>query len=127
MLENLPVSPETDSMAGSIHEHDQGFHDDTSCTGLKELKSSCDSKSGNISDIELVSDGCQAGPGQPGTLQLDCELARRRCIRDSYGKDSNPDSGIGGMACDNSTSLSGESVNTPTDKGNSGKSVKTFI
>lgn len=113
MLENLPISPETDSMAGSIHEHDQGFHEDTSCVGLKETTECCGKKQEESSNEQSGAVKCDSRPGQLGSPQLlDCEIARRQCVRDSFGRDSNPDSGIGGMTSDVAVSLSsGESAN----------------
>ncbi|KAL4232684.1 hypothetical protein ACF0H5_007372 [Mactra antiquata] len=113
MLENLPISPETDSMCGSMNEHDQGFHDDNTCQGQNKChgNKNNDSKSstgqnGNEESVEV--------PPSTGIQLLDCEITRRKCVRDSYGRDSNPDSGIGGM-CDAAASLSsGESTNLPS-------------
>lgn len=114
MLENLPISPETDSIAGSIHEQDQGFHEDCEKTASGQQCSGTTSEESDNSKSKL--DKCDSSEQQPDGLRLlDCEIARRRCLRDSYGRDSNPDSGIGGMQCETAVSLSSsESNNLPT-------------
>ncbi|XP_060603385.1 protein still life, isoform SIF type 1-like isoform X2 [Ruditapes philippinarum] len=105
MLENLPLSPETDSMAGSIHEHDQGFHEDSLCSGLKDQNQGCKGKVG-ANGTQCSTTKCDNRPNQLGSPQLlDCEIAKR-CVRDSFGRDSNPDSGFGGMPSDVAVSLS---------------------
>ncbi|XP_052808753.1 protein still life, isoform SIF type 1-like isoform X2 [Mya arenaria] len=103
MLENLPISPEIDSMTGSIHENDLGFHEGggSATNVLKNGSKVCDSDNekcneglcDNNSDMDK-NEGCNES-ARSG-LMLDCEIAQR-CVRDSYGRDSNPDSGIGGM------------------------------
>ncbi|XP_053396919.1 protein still life, isoform SIF type 1-like isoform X1 [Mercenaria mercenaria] len=111
MLENLPMSPETDSMTGSVHEHDQGFHEDPTCTGLKKQNQNCSDNKGETTGAECSTTKCDNRPSQLGSPQLlDCEIAKRQCARDSFGRDSNPDSGIGGIS-DVAVSLSsGESA-----------------
>ena len=115
MLENLPVSPECESLTSSVHENDQGFHDNTSCRGgnttvINDSKTEGDfiPEDSNLSESDLA-------------LQqqlLDCEMVLRKRARDSYGRDSNPDSGIGGMSCDAAVSLSSGDSTTTTGKCN---------
>lgn len=116
MLENLPVSPETDSMAGSMHEHDVGFHDNPCCTSKQEANGCCEKSAGEKSRAISESGRCDSRRNELDSAQLlQCEITRRECVRDSYGRDSNPDSGIGGMMCDLAVSLSSsESANIQT-------------
>lgn len=112
MLENLPISPETDSMTGSIHEHDLGFHE--------EAENANSNVPGNNSQgVDNVSTGCKDtgcdmnqcgnGVGQGdaqccrAATQLDSGVVQSSA-RHSYGRESNPDSGFGGMAGDSSMS-----------------------
>ena len=101
MLEALTVSPDNESMTGSIHEHDQGFHDDPSYIGhmTGELKPGSyvpvETKSTEQSEQNTDTKSESVMP-----KALECELPGFKCVRDSFGRDSNPDSGIGGMTGD---------------------------
>ena len=123
MLENLPVSPETDSMGGSVHEQDQGFHEEAERSnesqghrqGDRDDRSDSDSK---CKKVKCDSECTERMEQPPDELRLlDCEIARRRCLRDSYGRDSNPDSGIGGMQCDTAVSCSSSDSNNLPNTG----------
>ena len=98
MLQALTTSPDSQSMTGSIHEHDQGFHDDPSYIGhmTGELKPGSyvpNEGEKSVQDKDTNEDG-------EVPKSLDCELPGIKCVRNSYGRDSNPDSGFGGMAGD---------------------------
>ena len=105
MLQALVTSPDSVSMTGSIHEHDQGFHDDPSYVGhmTGELKpgSSTQNEDANIEHAKYseTDNGAQK-PIDIESKPLECELPGIKCVRNSYGRDSNPDSGIGGMVGD---------------------------
>lgn len=114
MLENLPMSPETDSVTGSIHEQDQGFHEEGEKGVETDQQCSNDKTSDNSQNLQCKSLACDNNSDEQSTESLrllDCEIARRRGLRDSYGRDSNPDSGIGGMQCDTAVSLSSSDSN----------------
>ena len=104
MLQALVTSPDSVSMTGSIHEHDQGFHDDPSYIGhmTGELKpgSSVQNEGENSKHTKYSEKENSAQTGIDISKPLECELPGIKCVRNSYGRDSNPDSGIGGMVGD---------------------------
>ena len=104
MLQALVTSPDSVSMTGSIHEHDQGFHDDPSYIGhmTGELKpgSSVQNEGENSKHTKYSEKENSAQNRIDISKPLECELPGIKCVRNSYGRDSNPDSGIGGMVGD---------------------------
>ncbi|XP_056015232.1 protein still life, isoforms C/SIF type 2-like isoform X5 [Ostrea edulis] len=118
MLQSLPVSPEYPNM-------DNGFNDDsTAAKGSKSNKLGlARTKSLNTHDrVKKAQNGTQAtkktDPARPvfnnnnnsksrqTRLLIEEELRLRdRCVRDSYGAESYPDSGIGGMSVENAGSV----------------------
>ena len=99
MLQALVSSPDSVSMTGSIHEHDQGFHDDPSYVGHMTGELKPGSSVQNEGENSKHSENSAQKPIDI-SKPLECELPGIKCVRNSYGRDSNPDSGIGGMVGD---------------------------
>ena len=99
MLQALTVSPDNESMTGSMHEHDQGFHDDPSYIGHMTGELKPGSYVPNLSNSTEKSDQDTKSENLVPKA-LECELPGIKCARNSYGRDSNPDSGFGGMTGD---------------------------
>ncbi|XP_052239037.1 protein still life, isoform SIF type 1-like isoform X5 [Dreissena polymorpha] len=119
MLENLPISPDAISMTGSMHENDQGFHDDSRGNCKVSEKLSSGNENSECCGAEEMFSGeykghCGGNVNQSKCVNKasDCDRGSRDGVRDSFGRDSNPDSGIGGMTGDGTVSvLSGGSPN----------------
>ncbi|KAL3882118.1 hypothetical protein ACJMK2_028489, partial [Sinanodonta woodiana] len=134
MLQSLPISAEDDSRGSSNsspQERDLGFIDEPYFQGQtanhrrdsRTNYSNCDytvSSGRKNSNQVMQNEKVVTKSGQQESVEISgmdpklfpkCDLPGNYCARDSYGQDSNPDSGFGGMVGDGTTSLcSAESV-----------------
>lgn len=119
MLQSLPVSPEDPNTM------DHGFHDDPNASPKskkselarakslnthdrvkKQKNENQTSKKGDQNRTSSYFNNNNNSKSRQTRLLIEEELRLRdKCVRDSYGAESYPDSGIGGMSVDNAGSV----------------------